>query len=258
MKRFIFMTAILLGLLWWFGLPSAKDSSSKQDAPYSFTSTSSSYQPWSNSLEKVHRMIYLREATAHQLKKQDIVLLDDIAPSLQQAVLTMEDRKFYSHGGFDIEGILRASLVNLQKGEVEEGASTITQQLAKNLFLSQDRSWSRKGEELAIALMLEKEFSKEEIFTLYLNSIYFGSNAYGIKEAAQTYFGKAPATLTLAQSAMLAGLPQAPSLYSPHVDFDLAQKRKDTVLQALLQQGLITPKQAREAKDEVIGIRPFP
>ena len=147
---------------------------------------------------------------------------------------------------------MRASLVNLQYGEVTEGGSTITQQLVKNLFLSQDRSLNRKMEEFALAVDMEMRYSKEEILELYLNTIYFGSGFYGISEASMGYFAKMPNELTLAEAAMLAGLPNAPSVYSPYVDFNAAKKRQSVVLSRMADTGYITPTIANETKSAPI------
>ena len=163
-------------------------------------------------------------------------------------MIAVEDNRFYSHHGFDVEGILRASLVNLQYGQIEEGASTITQQLVKNLFLSHERSFGRKAEELVLALDMEANYSKDEILELYLNTIYFGSNYYGIREASLGYFGKEPDKLALPEAAMLAGLPNAPSLYSPYVDFLMAKKRQFVVLEAMVRTGAISKDIAEDAK----------
>lgn len=143
---------------------------------------------------------------------------------------------------------MRAALVNLQYGEIEEGASTITQQLVKNLFLSHERSFGRKAEEFLLALDMEAHYSKDEILELYLNTIYFGSNYYGIGDASVGYFGKQPSRLELPEAAMLAGLPNAPSLYSPYTDFLMAKKRQFVVLDAMVRTGCISRDIAEDAK----------
>lgn len=177
-----------------------------------------------STLNRLERVFFLKQAVNARINSANYVKLQDIPESLQQAVVAVEDRKFYNHWGFDMEGIFRASLVNLQYGQVREGASTITQQLVKNLFLSQEQTMGRKAEEFVLAMDMELNYSKDEILELYLNTIYFGSGYYGIKEASEGYFGKEPAMLALPESAMLAGIPNAPSLYSPYVDFMLAKK----------------------------------
>lgn len=201
-----------------------------------------------STLNRLERVIFLKQAVNARINSANYVKLQDIPESLQQAVVAVEDRKFYNHWGFDMEGIFRASLVNLQYGQVREGASTITQQLVKNLFLSQEQTMGRKAEEFVLAMDMELNYSKDEILELYLNTIYFGSGYYGIKEASEGYFGKEPAMLALPESAMLAGIPNAPSLYSPYVDFMLAKKRQFIVLDAMTAAGYLRESVADDAK----------
>ena len=201
-----------------------------------------------STLNRLERVFFLKQAVNARINSANYVKLQDIPESLQQAVVAVEDRKFYNHWGFDMEGIFRASLVNLQYGQVREGASTITQQLVKNLFLSQEQTMGRKAEEFVLAMDMELNYSKDEILELYLNTIYFGSGYYGIKEASEGYFGKKPAMLALPESAMLAGIPNAPSLYSPYVDFMLAKKRQFIVLDAMTAAGYLRESVADDAK----------
>ncbi|MDR3564660.1 MAG: transglycosylase domain-containing protein [Negativicutes bacterium] len=200
--------------------------------------------------ERVHRVFALKDAVQAKVDKQNYTRLKDIPLIMQQSIIAVEDNRFYSHSGFDIEGILRATLVNLQTGALQEGGSTITQQLVKNLFLTQERTWGRKAEEVVLAVDMELRYSKEEILELYLNTIYFGSGANGITNAAKVYFGKTPASLTLPESAMLAGLPNAPSAFSPYVDLAAAKQRQAVVLAAMVRYGYIGPGLAQAAKDE--------
>ena len=171
---------------------------------------------------------------------------------LTQAVVSVEDTRFYNHKGFDLVGIARAIFVNVEAGEIQEGASTITQQTVKNLFLTSDQTFTRKAEELILSMNLEKDFSKDKILEIYLNVIYFGSNFYGVYDAAQGYFGKEPADLTIAECAMLAGLPNAPSVYSPYVDFHLAKQRQLIVIDAMEKAGVISRTEAENARIEEI------
>lgn len=201
-----------------------------------------------STLNRLERVFFLKQAVNARINSANYVKLQDIPESMQQAVVAVEDRKFYNHWGFDMEGIFRASLVNLQYGQVKEGASTITQQLVKNLFLSQEQTMGRKAEEFVLAMDMELNYSKDEILELYLNTIYFGSGYYGIKEASEGYFGKEPAMLALPESAMLAGIPNAPSLYSPYVDFMLAKKRQFIVLDAMTAAGYLRESVADDAK----------
>ena len=198
--------------------------------------------------DRINRFFFIKRAVDSRIDHDHYVKLRDIPESMQQAIVAVEDTRFYSHHGFDIQGIMRATLVNIQYGQIEEGASTITQQLVKNLFLSNEQSYGRKAEELLLALDLEANYSKDEILELYLNTIYYGSNFYGIGPAAEGYFGKKPAALQLPESAMLAGLPNAPSLYSPYVYFLMAKKRQFIVIDAMEHSGYIDESTAASAK----------
>lgn len=205
---------------------------------------------------RIQRIVFIRQAVDKSLNKDSYTPIAEIPESLQQAAIAVEDSRFYSHKGFDIEGIGRAALVNLQYGEVVEGASTITQQLVKNIFLSQEQTYGRKAEELILAMDLELRYTKEEILEMYLNSIYFGSGFYGIKDAAKGYFGKPVSQLALPEAAMLAGIPNAPSVYSPHVDYNLAKKRQCIVLDAMVRCGYVRENIAEDAKIKTLYITP--
>ena len=198
--------------------------------------------------QRINRFVFFQREVDKALNKDHYVSIDQIPESMQQAVVAVEDNRFYTHYGFDPEGIGRATLVNLQYGEVKEGASTITQQLVKNLFLSQEQTYGRKVEELLLALDMEMHYSKDEILEMYLNTIYFGSGFYGIQEATQGYFNKPVEKLALPEATMLAGIPNAPSVYSPYVDFKLAKKRQFIVLDAMVRAGYLRESIAEDAK----------
>lgn len=198
--------------------------------------------------DRLSRFLFLKRAVNSRIDRENYVPLSEIPDSMKQAVVAVEDNRFYSHHGFDLQGIARASLVNLQYGQIEEGASTITQQLVKNLFLSNEQSFGRKAEELALALDMEINYSKDEILELYLNTIYYGSGYYGIGPASLGYFGKKPKDLQLPEASMLAGLPNAPSVYSPYHDFLMAKKRQMVVLDAMVRSGYISESTAEDAK----------
>lgn len=176
-----------------------------------------------------------------------LVGLDEVAPSLIDAVIATEDRRFYHHFGLDPLGIARAVVANLEAGAVVQGGSTITQQLAKNLFLSGERSLDRKIREMILAVWLETRLTKDEILTLYLNRVYLGAGAYGVEAAAQRYFGKPAAALDLAESALLAGLLKAPSRLAPTSDLDAAHDRAAVVLQAMVEAGVLDAERAAAA-----------
>lgn len=178
--------------------------------------------------------------------------IDKIPDDLKNAVIAVEDRRFYDHFGVDIIGIGRAILMNIKGGKLKEGGSTITQQLAKNLFLSNDKSLFRKLKEMILAAELERRFSKNEILEMYLNVVYFGNGAYGVENASREYFQKHVWKLDTAECAMLAGLPQAPSAYNPRSHFDRAKKRQESVLDAMVQYGYNHELIKKIQKEEVI------
>src|SRR5262245_7609993 len=175
------------------------------------------------------------------------VSLKALPPYLPQAFLAIEDRRFYSHYGLDPIGVARAVTANLLRRNVSQGGSTLTQQLAKNLFLTQARTVDRKIQELVLALWLEHKFTKAEILELYLNRVYFGAGAYGVEAAAQRYFGKSARQVTLAEAAMLAGLVKSPSRLSPSRNPGGAERRAHVVLTAMVEAGFLTDNQAKTA-----------
>jgi len=186
------------------------------------------------------------------LEKRTPVSIDQIPMDLKTALIVTEDRQFYTHSGIDLKGILRAVIKDIMAGQFVEGASTITQQLAKTLFLSQEKTIIRKIKEAILALQLERRYTKDELLALYLNQIYFGSGAYGVESAAQLFFGKPASQMDLAQCALIAGLPKAPSRYTPLVNPDLAEKRRNLVLRLMLNQGLITDAQYQLATSQPV------
>ena len=173
------------------------------------------------------------------------VPLKDLPPYLPRAFIAIEDRRFYSHYGVDPVGIARAAVANILHRGVSQGGSTLTQQLAKNLFLTQERTLQRKLQEVELALWLERKHSKSEILELYLNRVYFGSGAYGVEAAAQRYFGKSAKNVTIAEAAMLAGLVKSPSRLAPNRNPEGAEKRAETVLTAMADAKFITEAQAK-------------
>lgn len=168
------------------------------------------------------------------------VELDEISPYFLNGVVAVEDKHFYKHHGIDISGMIRALFTDLKAGKIVAGGSTITQQTAKTLYLSNERTVSRKIKELYYAFLMENKYSKDEILTMYCNSIYFGHGAYGVELASRTFFAKRAKDLTLAEAAMLAGIPQSPTNYDPYVHPDEAQKRQAQVLQRMVEEGMIT------------------
>jgi len=185
------------------------------------------------------------------------VPLKQVPKQVQQAFLDAEDAQFYQHGAISLKGMARAAIRNLTSARLKEGGSTITQQLAKSLFLSPERTLSRKFKEIQLAQEIERQYTKEKILEMYLNAIYFGGGAYGIEAAARTYFGKSVGQLTLAEAAVLAGLPKAPSLYSPFNDMKRAKDRRDYVLTRMEREKHITPAQAKAAMRMPIALNPL-
>src|SRR5262249_13959728 len=185
---------------------------------------------------------------------------EDLPPSLVNALIAIEDRSFFSHRGVDVKAVFRALLENWRHGEIREGGSTITQQLIKTNFLTPERTYQRKFAEAMMAVAIERRLSKEEIFTAYANRVYLGQSGltpiYGFRQAARVFFDKEPHELTLVESALLAGLAQAPNRYSPHLHADAAIARRNTVLDAMVEIGGLSPVEAEAAKSERLAVRP--
>ncbi len=186
---------------------------------------------------------------AYKYKK---VSIHEIPEYMKKAIISIEDKNFYSHDGFDIQALIRSTIKNIKAGKIVQGASTITQQITRILFLSQEKTFTRKFKELILAHRLEKTVTKDKILEMYLNHIYLGEGAYGIAAAADIYFDKKVNELTLAECALLAGLPQAPSVYNPYRNMDLAKKRRAMVINRMLEDGYITKKEAKETKKSEI------
>ncbi|WP_273851656.1 transglycosylase domain-containing protein [Guptibacillus spartinae] len=183
--------------------------------------------------------------------------LEHISPYVIDATIAIEDRHFYDHMGFDFKRIGGAVLADIKAMSKVQGASTITQQYARNLFLEHDKTWKRKIAEAFYAYRLEVHYSKEEILEGYLNTIYYGHGSYGIESAARTYFGKKAEDLSLAEAAMLAGIPKGPGYYSPYADAERAEERQSTVLQAMVANEALTEAEAVQAKAEKMALQTF-
>ena len=192
---------------------------------------------------------------AYKYKK---VSIDRIPDYMKKAIISIEDKNFYKHQGFDIQALVRSAIKNIKARKIVQGASTITQQLTRILFLSQEKTFIRKFKELIIANRLEKTISKDKILEMYLNNIYLGEGAYGIAAAADIYFDKKIDDLILAECALLAGLPQAPSIYSPYRNLALAKKRRSQVLKRMVEEGYITREQAEQADKSEIQLSTNP
>src|SRR5208337_441506 len=189
------------------------------------------------------------------LQRRVVVGYDDFPPVLREALVSIEDKDFYRHSGINFWRIAGAAYRDIESGGRVQGASTLTMQLARNLFLSPDRSFHRKIEEALLAIQIERRFTKEQIFTLYANQIFLGHGVYGFEAASEYYFSKPAKQLTLDEAALLAGLPKAPGLYSPINHPDRAIKRRNLVINGMLEDGKITARQAVEARNQPIELK---
>src|ERR1700674_1738220 len=192
--------------------------------------------------------------TEFHVERRIFVTLGQMPPALKQAAIATEEARFYSHFGVDPMGIARAVYQNFRRGRIVEGGSTITQQLAKVLFLTPDKSLERKLKEAVLALELERRYSKTRILEMYLNQVYFGHGAYGVEAAARTYFGKSVSELTLQESALLAGLPRAPSSYSPFEHPDGARRRREVVLRRMVEFGVLRDAESTRLAKTDLGL----
>ncbi len=181
--------------------------------------------------------------------------LSDIPENMQAATISIEDRRFFQHKGVDVEAVFRALFINIQKGRIEEGGSTITQQYVKNTFITPERTLTRKIKEAALAYQVEQKYSKKKILEKYLNTIYFGHNCYGLETAAEIFFGKKAKDLTLAETALMAGCIRAPNHYSPYTHPDRATKRRALVLNKMVESGYITEAESEAANNEPIQLK---
>ncbi len=193
----------------------------------------------------------------HGEEKRTVIPFEEIPEFLKKATLAAEDANFYNQPAFNFKAIIRALLINLKEGRISQGGSTITQQLARNAFLSRERTLTRKLKELILAIGIESKFSKDEILSLYLNQIPYGSNAYGVEAASLTYFNKRASELTLGEAAIIAALPKAPSFYSPWGSHkEELFKRRDYILERMVELGFITEEEKKKAQKEEIVFAP--
>ncbi len=189
------------------------------------------------------------------LQRRVVAGYDDFAPILRDALVSIEDKDFYRHSGINFWRIVGAAYRDIRSGGKVQGASTLTMQLARNLFLSPDRSFHRKVQEAMLAIQIERRFTKPQIFTLYANQIFLGHGVYGFESASEFYFSKPARKLTLAEAALLAGLPKGPGIYSPVNHPEKALSRRKLVIDSLLEDGKITAAQAEEARSSPLVLR---
>lgn len=185
------------------------------------------------------------EKKVEKIKEYDnYISISEVPETYKNATIAIEDHRFYSHGAIDVFTTARSFIENIRNKELSNGGSTITQQVARNMYFTQEKSFIRKVAELFVAVDLEKNYSKDEILEMYLNIIYFGDGYTGLKQASYGYYRKSPSKLSLAEQAMLAGIPNAPSIYSPNVNPELAKKRQQKVLDAMVKYGYISKAEA--------------
>ena len=200
------------------------------------------YKMYSNAISEKS----VQEMVSEVQEKESYTTIEELPEIYIQAVLAVEDRRFYSHSGIDIISIARAIKNDIVAGEFVEGGSTITQQLAKNVYFTQAKKLERKIAEVFMAFQIEKECDKDKILELYLNTSYFGEGCYTVYDASKRYFDKEPNEMTVEESTMLAGIPNAPSVYAPTVNPDLAKQRQRQVLDKMVEYGIITIEEAKE------------
>src|SRR5579872_6507561 len=188
------------------------------------------------------------------LQRRVVVTYDDFPPVLRDALVSIEDKDFYRHSGINFWRIIGAAYRDIESGGKVQGASTLTMQLARNLFLSPDRSWHRKIEEALLAIQIERHFTKQQIFTLYANQVYLGHGVYGFEAASEYYFSKPARQLSLAEAALIAGLPKSPVFYSPINHPERALHRRNLVINGMLEDGKITVAQADAARNAPLGL----
>src|SRR5215207_9392691 len=194
--------------------------------------------------------------------RNTVLSVENIPQCLKDATIAVEDQNFYAHPGIDLTGILRALWINLKGGQTIAGGSTITQQVARNVLLGEnerlERTYRRKIREAILALQMTRTLSKDEILALYLNQINYGGMAYGVEAASQTYFGKSASDLLLPECALIAGLPQAPGMYNPFTNPDLAKERQRVVLGLMEKQGYLTQEERLHAEATPLSFNPLP
>ena len=207
---------------------------------------------WPDPLQKMFMLFTIENTVKERTAGMEWTPLPDIPTAMQQALVAIEDHDFYRHGAVDMGGILRATFVNISAGEIVQGGSTLTQQLAKNMFLSQEQTMSRKVYEVMFSLMLEDKFSKDQILEMYFNTTYFANGATGITAAARSYFGKTPSEMNLAECSVIASLPYAPSALNPYENPEGCKKRQHLVLDTMVKRGFIGETVANAAKEKTV------
>lgn len=249
--KLLILFVILGAGLYWFAGYTPETTTSERGPQTTKEQQLESSEDQLTRTDRIYRLFHFEDAVETAMNQRvapsQRVKGDAISKDLKTALVATEDKRFYEHGAIDAFGIARAFYTNITAGETLEGGSTITQQLVKNLFLSSKRIMSRKVEEVILAYLMEYYYTKDEILAMYLNTIYYGNDYYGIKQASEGYFDTAPSELTLGQAALLAGMPQAPSYYNPFTNYKAAKARQRTVLNLMAQQGILTDAEANKA-----------
>lgn len=209
-------------------------------------------EEWPAPVQKFYVALNMEDIVEPMRADPEWVKIEDIPKNMRNAIIAIEDHEFYDHGAIAPESILRAMLVNITDGEISQGGSTLTQQFVKNTFLTHEQTMERKIEEAILAVILEEKYSKDEILEMYLNSTYFGAGATGVHQASKVYFGRHISHLTLAEAAMLAALPYAPSALCPLDNPADCKQRQILVLNTMAKHGFITEEEAAEAKAEKV------
>lgn len=210
---------------------------------------------WPAPIQRFYTALNLEEIVDPIREGRNWVPLDEMAEQMPIALIAIEDHKFYEHGPVAMESIARAALANIIAGEITQGGSTITQQLVKNICLTSEQSLERKISEAGLSIAMEKTYTKDEILELYLNTVYLGAGADGIKQASSVYFNKTPDELNLAECAVLAALPYAPSALNPLENPESCRKRQLLVLDTMVKRGFITEAEATKAKQTTVYLR---
>lgn len=210
---------------------------------------------WPEPVQIMYHMVFMEETINPIRAKKDYLPLESLSTNLQHAIIAIEDHDFYTHSAISMDSIVRAIMINSSAGKILQGGSTITQQLVKNLFLTNEQTISRKMLEAMLAFVMESKYSKDEILELYLNSTYFGMDCYGANRACENLFNKAPIIMKLEEAALLAGLPNSPSTLDPYKNPQGAKKRQERVLEAMQDYGFITQNQCWKAKSADIYLR---
>jgi membrane peptidoglycan carboxypeptidase len=258
MKKLLLILVLLsAGLCWYVTRPEtikapASATFKEWETMTEMPSSSSLVAKIPRPLRLIYKAACLKEIAQGAIPKENWTPLSKMPPALPKALVAIEDRRFYSHHGIDPDGIMRATLVNIQENEVVEGGSTLTQQLVKNTLLTSERSMGRKLWEAVLALIVEARYTKEEILEMYLNTTFFGNNSVGVRQAARGYFGVEPLQLSLDECAVIAGLPNAPTALNPYLDRKACKERRDLVLTKMQEEGYIDKGQMERAHKKKI------